>query len=199
MISPERRIALIPHVREGEVGPSEVAALATGLDPAQLDEAVMAIPRDLLPRYLYELDAATTLVNKAKKAIATRMVTEQMLNTEWTSPNGVAYKFEQSGQTKWVNVGDLFALLERLGISARDLGSAVSEARVTDLRVFAEALPEEDDRRSDALAAIDAHRQWHAGSPALRPIDDPYRRPKKRVTAPSVSGGNPRGGTEASE
>lgn len=158
------------------VTPYEVASLATRIPKEQIDDAVQAIPYDKVVLYLYQVDAARTLVNALGKAVTARMVVEGRLGETWTAPDGEPYRFECERRSKWTDVAGMFFVLGAKGVSLSDLGSAVSDIRVTDLREAAERLP--DDERADALAIIEDHRQWTDGTPKLTPVENKWKKRK---------------------
>jgi len=195
----ERSIALVPSVND--------TAVALIVAPEDMETAIQAVPPDQLLSLLWFLDELGKRVYRAKQAV-TAEAAVALGNSELypaLEVDGAKYLFQSEHRGEWDDLEGLYMVLERLGVSAAELGAATQGARVTDLEKAAQALPEnvpgndEWHPREEALEAIKAHRVFKDGPLKLVPEINPYARPKKRVTATTAGGGNPRGDSSASE
>lgn len=142
------------------------AILATGVDP---DQCLSAMDADARPALLYGLDLLATTVNTWRRCATAHMIADGRMGQDFEF-DGKPFRFENERRGEFDDLPGLFIVLERLGVSVSDLGSAASGARVTDLEKLAAALPE--DVREEALATIKDHRVYREGSPKLVNVEE---------------------------
>lgn len=150
---------------------SEIARLANDLDAQNLPMAVAALDAELVPVYLARILDAETNLRALKKALEQRLVLDGRTGADF-EVDGARYGFFGAQQKGWKDIPNLVANLRLYGVSLEDIAGSVSELRVTDLRVAA-GLIKDDEKRKAALAAIEDARydKGDRGAPRFQEKD----------------------------
>ena len=135
---------------------------------------VQQLPAELVPVYLARLLDVATNIRTMTKAFETRLAAEGQVGAHF-EVDGRDYGFWGAQQKGFRSLSDLFANLRRLGMSAADVDAAVSDARVTDLRVAADTL---GSNRDEALELIEQARysRGERGTPRFQIITEYAKR-----------------------
>lgn len=140
----------------------------------------MALSPELVPVWLGQCAEIVSLVNRWKKALTIRMVSDERFG-ERVVLNGRSYIFEEGRRGEFQDIGELFYVLNRMGVPVLALGDSVTDVRVTDLEEHVAKLP--DEVRQEAHEAIRAHRVYKPTAASLVDEKSPYRRKKTREAA----------------
>lgn len=127
-----------------EISVPEVTAVAIALtDEKSLERFVADLPAEQVPVFLARLLDAATNIRALTKGFERRLVADGQTGQHWEI-EGREYGLFGAQAKGWKDIPNLFANLLALGVSTADLGEAVSEIRVTDLRAAVATLKERD-------------------------------------------------------
>ena len=157
--------------------PQDAARIvSTGVDP---DQAISAMDAEARPALLYALDLLATTVNTWRRCTMAHLIADGRMGQDFEF-DGRPFRFENERRGEFEDLAGLYMILERLGISAYQLGSATTGARVTELERLAGALSE--DVRQEAIDTIRDHRKFRDGSPKLVNVEERavYRKGRAR-------------------
>ena len=157
--------------------------IALAVAPANMEDAIAAIPPERLLGVLWWVDEYLRRLNAAKKGLIAETQLA-MANGELPSIDlevaGHRYQYRQSSKNEYDDVPGLLYYLNRVGVSVSDLGGAVGYLRVGDLQKAVATLPE--DVQPDAYATLEEHRSRKPGGWALvdLPVTEQYRKGARR-------------------
>ena len=161
---------------ESLITPALASEVANAFEsPESLEAFVAALPAESVALYLARLVDAKTNIAALVKGLEQRLNADKQVGKHWTF-DGQEYGFYGSKLTGWrkKDIPALIPNLIRIGISPASIATAVSEMRVTDLRVLADSLPAE--QRAEALELIEEARvtAGERGEPRFQAIDEKY-------------------------
>lgn len=149
----------------------EVTSVALALveEPTRARFA-MDLPAEKVAPYLAKLLDAKTELTALEKELTRRLIVDGQVGQHWIIENR-EYGLFGALQKGWKDIPGLFSGLLRLGLHTGDLGAAVSEIRVTDLKKAVAFLSDEA-AREEALELIEDSRipKGERGAPSFKVV-----------------------------
>ena len=151
----------------------EVAEVVLGLDEKAIETFVESLGTEQAEAFTIKamkVRAAFALAAKiGERSLAIRGVVGQT----YTDPDsGTAYLFTDSTRKKWKDVAGMAATLEEYGITPSSIFRAVTELRVTDLRVLADSTFLSEEQKAEVLQVIEDYRETVKSSPSFVELDE---------------------------
>ncbi len=158
----------------------EVAEVVLGVDKEAVEAFVQALPADQVASFVIRAAAVRAAFAFAAKAGERRLAVDGYVGQKYTDPDtGTAYLFTDSLRKKWKDVPGMVSSLEEQGIHAHDIFRAVSEMRVTDLRVLADSKFLSAEQKAECLRIIEDFRESVPSAPSFVEIDPTTGRIKR--------------------